>query len=167
MSQRSVISDPFKFAAETRSLAGDTPVAEFGRLADLLADRQGTIAWRVTGGLMPDGAPKLEVVAEGELQLCCQRCLTAMAWPLALASTLRLVRPGTAIPDDELEIDDYDTIEGEADMDVKALIEDELLLALPVVPRHEGCDAPHPSDEGERKSSFAALSKLQKRGGTE
>lgn len=163
MSQRSVISDPFKFAAEQRSLSNDTPVARFSRLADLLADDGGTVSWRVSGSAGPQGEPMLEIAISGELHLCCQRCLGALPWQVDIASKLKLVRPGTEIPDDELEIEEYDTIEAAADMDALALIEDELLLAVPVAPRHEVCDAPHPSGGVEKESPFNALSQLQKR----
>ncbi len=166
MSQRSVISDPFKFASERRSLSGNVPVAALSRLADVLADSAGELSWRIDGESTPDGGPLLSVSVTGRLHLCCQRCLGAFEWPVKIDSTLKLVRPGTEIPDDELEIDEYDAIEAPADMDALALIEEELLLAMPVAPRHEICDALPPSGGSGKESSFAALSKLQKRGET-
>ena len=163
MSQRSVISDLFKFAVERRSLAGSTPIARFDRLADALSDTEGMLSWEVDGESALDGGSVLRLMVKGELRLCCQRCLGALSWPVEINSVLKLVRPGVEIADDELEIDEYDVMEASSDMDVLALIEDELLLAAPVAPRHQVCDAPGTIGGGRKESSFAALSRLQKR----
>jgi len=167
MPQRSVIQDPFKFAVEGRRLAGRVPLAELGRLTDVLLDRAGEVVYELTGDIGVDRKPRLMLSASAVLVLRCQRCLGRMEWPLALESVLQLVRPGQAIPDDELENDESDTIEAVADMDVVALVEDEIVLAVPIAPRHEDCDVPRPSDGAEQESPFAALAGLRKSGGAE
>ncbi|MBB4010888.1 uncharacterized metal-binding protein YceD (DUF177 family) [Niveibacterium umoris] len=72
-----------------------------------------------------------------------------------------LVPPGEVIPDDELEEDSFDAIAAERNLDVLALIEDELLLALPISPRHEVCDTPQPRERDDSASPFAALASLR------
>jgi hypothetical protein len=47
------------------------------------------------------------------------------------------------------------------ELDVAELVEDEILLALPVAPRHEKCGLPGAADAGERINPFAALSGLK------
>jgi uncharacterized protein len=49
----------------------------------------------------------------------------------------------------------------ERELDVAELVEDEILLALPVAPRHEKCGLPGVADAGERINPFAALSGLK------
>lgn len=162
MPQRDVIADPFKFAYEGRRLVRSVPLAQLTRLADVLVDTVGEVAYTVTGELGPDRQPRLNLVASGVFHLRCQRCLGAMQWPLELDTVLQLVRPGVPIPEEELEIEEFDAIEAGPDLDVLALVEDELVLAVPIAPRHEDCDAPRPSGGVEKKSPFAALEKLRK-----
>lgn len=162
MSRAGIISDPFRFVAEGGALSGRVALAEFGRLADVLSDRQGEVSYVVSTETGADGDPFLRLKASAVLSLQCQRCLNAMAWPLELDSLLRLVRPGVQIPDEELEIEAFDTIEATADMDVLALLEDEVLLAVPIAPRHESCESPRPPGGAEKESPFAALAKLRK-----
>lgn len=167
MSQRDVIADPFRFAAEGRKLERRVALAGLSRLADVLIDREGEVAYTLTGEFGSDRQPRLRLVASGQFHLRCQRCLGVIEWPLALESLLQLVRPGTPIPEEELEIDEFDTIEAGVDLDVTSLLEDELLLALPVAPRHENCDAPRPLGGVEKESPFAALAKLRKGDGAQ
>jgi len=162
MSQRDVIPDPFRFAAEGRRLVRKVPVTELKRLAGSLLDTGGEVAYTVTGEVGADRRAHLRVVASGVLHLRCERCLGAMEWPLEIETLLQLVRPGEPIPEEELEIEEFDAIEAGADMDVVALVEDEIVLAVPIAPRHESCDAPRPSGGVEKKSPFAVLAKLRK-----
>lgn len=164
MSQRCVIPDAFKFAADGRRLEGTIPVADFSRLADLTASAEGEIAYVLGGSQGVDGKWQLELTVSGVLRLVCQRCLTEMQWPFELGSTLLLVRPGDEIPEDELEDETRDAIEVQPDLEVKQLVEDEILLAVPIVPRHEQCEAPQPTGGVSKESPFAALSGLKKPG---
>lgn len=163
MSQRSVIFDPFKFAAEGRQVSGRVAVGDLARLSDVLFDAEGEVSYQVIGDQALDGPSMLRIEAHGVLHLCCQRCLGALSWPVSISPVLQLVRPGAPIPDDELEEDGYDAVEASAEMDVLALVEDELLLALPVAPRHDVCEAPRPLGGDQKKSPFAVLAGLNKR----
>lgn len=162
MSRAGTISDPFRFAAEGGVLSGRVALADLGRLADALSDRQGDVSYVVSAEPGAGSDPLLRLKASAVLSLQCQRCLQPMAWPLALDSLLRLVRPGAPIPDEELEIETFDTIEAATDMDVLALLEDEILLALPIAPRHDSCESPRPLDGAQKESPFAALATLRK-----
>lgn len=163
MPERSVIPDPFKFAVEGQSVAGEVPLADFARLADMLVDRQGKVSYSVAGELGSERQARLRVRASGMLPMQCQRCLARMEWPLEVETVLELVRKGQSIPDEELENDEFDTIEAPTDMDVLALVEDEVVLAMPIAPRHEHCEVPLPSEGVAKKESpFASLDQLRK-----
>lgn len=159
-----IIPDPFRFAAEARTLEGVGAVADMLRLSDALASSVGQVSWRVEGSMV-EGVeapePRLRLTVEGELQLCCQRCLGGMAWPVQVDSVLQPVRSGQPIPEDELEDDEVDAIELDGELDVLALVEDEILLALPIAPRHQVCDAPQPEGGTSKESPFAALASLR------
>ncbi|AYH44735.1 YceD family protein [Azoarcus sp. DN11] len=162
MPQRSVIPDPFKFAAEGRSLIGTIPLAELSRLADVLLDKSGEVQFSLVGEMGIDRKPRMQLAITGELRVRCQRCLGSMAWPLGVKVQFELVRPGQPIPEDELEEDEFDAIEATPDMDVRALVEDEIVLAVPIAPRHEQCEAPRPDGGAVKESPFASLEKLRK-----
>lgn len=137
-------------------------MAELSRLAEVVVDAAGAVSYELVGEAGIGRSPALRFRASAVLQLCCQRCLNAMEWPLDRESVLELVKPGAPIPDDELENDEADAIEAVPDMDVLALVEDELLLAVPLAPRHESCDPPRPLGGADKESPFAALAKLRK-----
>lgn len=167
MPQRSVLPDPFKFAAEGRSLSGAIPLAQLSRLSDVLLDKSGSVQFSLIGEMGIDRRPRMRLSISGELQVRCQRCLASMVWPLELDARFELVRPGQPIADDELEEDEFDAIEATPDMDVTALVEDEIVLAVPIAPRHENCEAPRPDGGAVKKSPFASLEKLRKNDGAE
>ncbi|THF60874.1 YceD family protein [Pseudothauera rhizosphaerae] len=156
-----VIADPIRFARDARVLRGQVAVGRLGRLADQLFDASGSVAWELTGQAGEDRKPRLLLAANGTLRLRCQRCLGGLDWPLALSSRLLLVPVGQEIPEEELEDDEQDAIEAAADMDVVALLEDEILLALPIAPRHDECDVPRPEGGDSKKSPFAVLAGLK------
>ena len=70
--------------------------------------------------------------------------------------------PGEEWPDDDLADDSTDAIEAEKELAVLSLIEDEVLLALPIAPRHEQCESPSGTAAEHGPSPFAALSALKK-----
>ncbi len=90
-----------------------------------------------------------------------QRCLEALEWPCEVENRLLLLRPGEAPPEDELENDAEDALEVEPLTDLLALVEDEVLLALPLVPRHDDCDPPVKAGVDEEISPFAVLRQLR------
>ena len=169
MSQESAslgkVADPFRFAAEAKTQSGEVEVAELLRLADLLASSSGAVSWRIEGsmvqGLSGYAEPRLKISIGGHLQLRCQRCLGGFDWPLAVETALQPVRAGQPIPDEELEDDEVDAIEIDESLDVFALVEEEILLALPIAPRHEKCEAPRGGNGATEESPFAALASLR------
>jgi uncharacterized protein len=162
-----LIADPFRFATEGRHLEGELAVADLLRLADVLADSHGRLVYRIEGATDENRRPLLVLKAQGSLNLRCQRCLGGLAWPLAIETTLQPVRAGEMIPDEELEDDEIDAIEVEGELDVVALVEDEVLLALPIAPRHEECEPPRPEGGAKKESPFAALASLRGSQGAE
>jgi uncharacterized protein len=165
MSRAGIVSDPFRFASEERERSGVLALKDRARLSDVLFGDQGKIEYSLVGEIGQDTKPYLRLKLKGTLGVQCQRCLERMEWPLDLESLFQLVPPGATIPDEELEIEDFDAIEATPDLDVFALIEDEVLLAVPIAPRHERCDPPRPEGGTEKESPFAALATLRKNSG--
>jgi len=157
------VVDGLDFARNGRSLSGRVPVAALPRLADVLVSDIGAMDCEIIGERDRDGNAYLVLQLEGSLGLRCQRCLEVLAWPLRIKSKLLLVPPGEAWPDDELEEDGFDAIEAGKEMALLPLIEDEVLLALPVAPRHEICEPPIPVGDEREPSPFAVLAGLRRK----
>lgn len=155
-----VIADPFEFARCGIALSGVIDLSSMPRFAGELASPLGQVRAEVQGGVA-DGECFLEVSIEAAPELICQRCLKPQKLDLALVARLLLVAPGQPLPDDELEDDSFDPVVGERNLDMLAIIEDELLLGLPISPRHDVCDTPQPRERDDSESPFAALANLR------
>ncbi len=149
------------FAREGRVLEGTLAVADLERLHDLLVEVDGEVTFRLEGYKGTRGELMLHLVVGGVLPLICQRCLAAVSHDLDVDSTLELVPEGTDMSQDELEDDTRDFLPVVKELDVAELVEDEILLALPVAPRHDKCGLPGAADAGERVHPFATLAGLK------
>lgn len=162
-----VLIDSLEFARGGGQLHGRISVAELGRLSDLLHSRDGEIEYSLVGHYGRQGRPALRCEIRGLLQLRCQRCLEALAFPLNLAGELEFENgAGGMAGVAELDPGVPDVITPESDLDVVALIEDEVLLALPLAPMHPPgqCQEPQPDrSETGTAGPFAQLAVLQKR----
>ena len=160
MSQRLVIDCP-SFAREAESLQGDLPIASLTRTLDLLADSAGVIGYRIEGRMGERHRPQLILRVEGVLSLSCQRCLEGISYPLRLENTLEFVVDEEDLTQEEIEDDSRDFLPAQAEVDVLALIEDEIILGLPSVPRHECCALPERAREMQPASPFSVLGSLK------
>ena len=163
------IADVFRFAAGGGVLEGEVSAARLGRLSDQLAADEGVIGWRLSGSVDAESRSRLDLVVSGRLVLRCQRCLGGLDWDLAIETALLPVRAGQDLPEDELENDEVDSFEvdGDGGLDVLSLVEDEIILALPIAPRHADCRMPEGAgaDGGVRRElPFAALADLRGKG---
>lgn len=140
------------FASAAGELAGDWPADRLTRLvAATLAPEDGgprpAIAWHARGerrSLAGAGRqPSLAVAADTEVTLECQRCLQPMRVPLHAERRIFFVAGEEAAAALDAESDD-DVLALTPELDLAELIEDELLLALPLVPRHAQCPQPLP-----------------------
>ena len=152
------VIDGFEFASAGANKQGVLPLVGFPRLRDMLADDAGEVAYQLDGARDEHGRPSLRVRVQGTLQLRCQRCLEAM--PFDVESDELLVLAGTLaeIHAEPADVNAADRVVAGKEMPVRDLVEDELILALPYAPRHEGCTAsPSPDDAEDKTSPFAGL----------
>jgi uncharacterized protein len=157
--------DGFAFAEAGRRLDGSRPIADFGRLQDLVSSSEGEVEYEVLGTRDEVGRAALRLKVKGPLQLTCQRCLKGMSFPLDVDATLVLARSEAEIEAQPVDPEGPDRVVGEKEMAVGTLLEDEILLAIPVAPRHEHC-SPDAALKGEAQASpFADLRGLLNRGG--
>lgn len=171
--------DARAFAEAQGRLEIETPLARLPRLrdeADAGAGSLGDVQWAAAGELRPGaggGAPSawMRLTAHASLPLTCQRCLGPVDMPLEVDRWFRFVADeATAEAQDDDAEEDLLALEPRPSLfDV---LEDELLMALPLVPLHSTCpvdvvlkagDPGVPDDEAAPpRNPFAALERLKK-----
>ncbi|MBS4096522.1 MAG: DUF177 domain-containing protein [Sulfuricella sp.] len=135
MSEQLVI-DSLEFARHGQHLVGEIAVADLPRLRDLLLSDNGLLRYRLSGEISVLDRPRLALNVSGELALECQRCLDELVFPVDVSVRLELVKDGESFIPVEEEDDSVDLISADSAMDVMALVEDEVLLCLPIAPMH-------------------------------
>ncbi len=169
--------DLLAFCREDGTLEGELPLADMSRLVLGLLDAPAAGAaahWSARGELRPvtGGEPEiwLHLLARAGVTLQCQRCLKAMAQDVLVDRRFRFVHGEDKATALDEQIDD-DVLALPARLDLIELLEDELILALPLVPRHAAaCPEPlplpadDPLDADGAPNPFAVLASLRKRG---
>ena len=157
---RRVVIDSLVFAREGRSLQGELPVSSLTRILDVLADQAGELRYRVQGQMGPRRRPQLLLEVDGRLSLRCQRCLEGINYPLKVRNVLEFVDDEDDLTQEEVEDDSMDFLPAQSEIDVVALIEDEVILSLPSAPRHESCVIPKAGQGASDVSPFSVLKGL-------
>lgn len=162
------VIDSLKFAAEEDCITGKLALTQLTRLSDVLASREGWLDCELKGYRQEmEGETRvgLHLRVSGRLSLHCQRCLAEVGFDCVIDNRLLLVPPGAEWPAEDLETDDCDAIPASRELSVLSLVEDEVLLTLPLVSRHADCLPPVGAEAAEEKSEpspFAVLAGLKK-----
>ena len=135
--------DPLVFARKGSELCGEIPLSHMARLCTALASDIGTVQVYVRGRRDGAGRSTLDCEIACRLSLECQRCLEPFEFDLQREAHFVLVESDDALPELDEEEPDVETIVGRGRLDLTALVEDEILLSLPIAPRHptEECTA--------------------------
>ena len=154
--------EPVGLADVGRSFRGEVPVSELTRLAPLLASQEGVLNVRLEFGLDERRIRTLKGSIEGGVDLVCQRCLGALRFPLDLRICLGIV---TSEAESERLPRGYDPLlaTGEPLLTFD-VIEDEVLLAVPPIPVHEGavCETGYRNEPPAKQDNpFSVLEKLK------
>jgi uncharacterized protein len=166
--------DVAAFAKDEGRLEGRWPLRELVRLHDAAHGEalpgdgddvtwQASGEWRRVGG---EGQPWLHVTASARMALVCQRCLGPVEEQLEVARSFLFVHGEDAAAQLDADSED-DVLALTKALDLRELVEDELLLALPLVPRHAVCPEPlplaaEPDALDESPHPFAALAALKR-----
>lgn len=135
------------FAEAAATLSGTEPLQTYPRLiAEAAGDAaDAAVEWQAAGAIRTGATgmevPWLHLTAEIRLPLVCQRCLGPVAVGLQVDRWFRFAadEASAAVEDEESE---EDVLVVSRDFDLHALIEDELLMEIPVTPRHDVCPQP-------------------------
>jgi uncharacterized protein len=128
--------DAFRLAQRGEVFAGELDMAALARVADRLApvDRPATVAWTIEGGQDGLGRPMLTLTLRGNLALVCQRCLQPCEVAVDQRSELLIAHDQAELK--RLDADEREVVLASSPLDVRTLVEDEMLLSLPFAPMH-------------------------------
>jgi uncharacterized protein len=162
--------DPFRAASSSLRYNGIVPGKLNKRLNELCAGDCSDVVVSLECGVDLQGIVYLRGKAVTELTLLCQRCMTQYTTEVTVEFCFSPCKNETEI--DELP-DAYDPIECNdiGEVRLHQLIEDELIVAMPIIPVHEDTDCSlgskdivvgeiDPAHE-ERPNPFAVLEKLK------
>lgn len=111
-------------------------IAALPRLQDRLGSSGGAVSYVVRGGQDQFQRPLLELEITSSIRLQCDRCLAPLDYELALQSRVLLSHPGEVQQDDD-DPEALEWIEAGQELDLQELVEDEILLGLPLAVRHD------------------------------
>ena len=168
--------DILKFAKNAASLSGQSSIQTFPRLLEEDVREKPTqlVRWSLKGEEIKsqDGATQiwLHLSANTQIALNCQRCLAASEFDLEVTRSFRFVEnEQIALSQDDENEEDLLVIDKK--FNSLDLIEDELIMSLPIIPRHSSCHNLYltelvaenaQSTDFERPNPFAVLQKLKK-----
>jgi len=130
--------DPWQDAAHGACYKGNLDVGRLPRLstiAELNTPLQVSVSFHRGHEAEKHGAVEIELVAQGRLDMVCQRCLGALAVELALQVSVGVVSGEAAARLSKPLGDSIVSPPGER-LDIASVVEDEVLLAMPFAPAH-------------------------------
>ncbi len=163
-------ADPWHLADAGRRFAGQIAVGRLARLSEELLDARTEVEYELAFGRDEQNRATVKGRVKATLHLQCQRCLETLEFPVDREISLALVEgldEAQALPDEYEPL-----LLEEARTRLRDLLEDELLLALPQVPKHrpEACTPGAEQTESlaaqqqvERDNPFAVLAKLKQK----
>jgi len=157
--------DPWKAGQGRRQFAGTASLAQMARVADRLARDEGEVSFRVSFELNTEGRPQARVEVSARPWQRCQRSLEPFRAEVSGGSTVGL----TGDPEDAAQMpgDREPYVMQSGRVQLLDLVEEELLLALPLVPVNPDAALPACASAGEpvpveeQENPFAALAALR------
>jgi uncharacterized protein len=128
-----------QFARAGYSIRGALDASALSRLTDdgnSASDVYGSIEALIAN---EKSRPGFTVNVEARLGLTCQSCGAGFDWPVEAMTTIYVARDAAEL--DAWEDESFESIEANEKTSALELVEDELLLAIPYVPRCEKCSA--------------------------
>lgn len=159
------LADPWRLAELRKVFEGRLAPSVFARLAEAVEGVEEGVDYTLRFGKTNDGRARVECHVSAHLIMRCQRCLEPLAVPVDSYFQLGLV--GSEAEAEQLPEDLDPLLVSDQPVRLPDLLEDELLLCLPLVPMHRegecGGASLSAEDEPETKKDnpFAVLAALK------
>lgn len=156
---------PERISERPQVFEGTADLGVLPGLEDSVADDRVELRYKVTAGLDRHRRKVVSCIIEGFVFLTCQTTLEAFRHGISINDALVLVDRESELPPIEEEREGEDYVVADGPVDVLDLVEEAVLLALPMVPRKPGLEVAQPAGPatGERQTPFAALDRLKKK----
>jgi uncharacterized protein len=156
---------PDQLAAKPRVFKGSFAPADLDRILGSIADERGELRYEITAGLDPQRRKVVSCIIEGFVFLICQNTLEAFRHEIRIHDRLVLVDDESRLPSVDEEGDAEDYVVADEPLDIRDVVEDAVLLSLPMVPRKPGQEGAVKREDGtgRKESPFAALASLKKK----
>ncbi|MFM9834679.1 MAG: YceD family protein [Methylophilaceae bacterium] len=152
-----ILINNLEFAQKNLEISGDLSPLDCLRLGEMLSSNdknQASIHYTLKGFAKGMHLPSMHLQVESILPVLCQRCLEAMQIELNLNFDYLICENS---PDEADENDEIDWLEPSQHMNLNEMIEDELLIAMPIAPVHAADCTKANMQSGERPNPFAVL----------
>lgn len=158
--------DPFRYAEQSLGLDGMLKIADMQRLSANVMAGDDTVAVKLQFGIDEQGVTFLTGHLETTLTLQCQRCMEPFSYGIMSDFVLGIINTldeANALPER------YEpALAKEGSLALRELIEDEIILNLPIIPRHEpeDCEVKLPLadsgwEQGKGENPFHVLESLK------
>ena len=156
---------PERISEKPLVFEGRANLEDLPRLEETLANADCELDYRVTARLDRQRRKVVSCIIEGFVFLTCQSSLEAFRHAISIDDRLVLVDDEAQLPPIEEESDAEDYLVVDGPLDVLDLVEDAVLLSLPMVPRKPGLEEAKAGKPAQavKESPFAALASLKKR----
>lgn len=157
--------DPVAFAAEGGQLSGKLALSSLDervRAHEYLAGHEAEIAFTLQGGRDRWQRLFLDVRLEAVLMLVCQRCMEPLPFSLNEQARIVLFENDGQLDEAMLADEELEGMVPAKELDVRELVEEQILMAMPYSPRHEDCGHSVLAEVNQdRPNPFAALAGLK------
>lgn len=159
--------DPFRFAENAIHLQGTLPIKKMERLCTSLSSNEGDVAIEIEFGVDEQGIRFVKGNLTTHLTLQCQRCMQAFDYGIIADFKSGIVRTGEEA--DKLPTSYDPLVVAESMLNISEMIEEELIVSLPIVPMHkpDDCKIRLPlvsssTQESDAENPFRVIESLRK-----
>jgi uncharacterized protein len=163
--QKHGVIDLERLSSKPTVFEGTVAPGDLERLPESLANGEGELRYRISARRDPQRRAVVSCIIEGFVFLTCQSSLDTFRHPVSIDDRLVLVEDESRLPPMQEESDTEDYLVVDEPLDVLELVEDAVMLAMPMMPRKPGlewkeAEAGEPAEE--KPSPFAKLASLKK-----
>lgn len=158
--------DPFRFAEQSLSIDGTIKIADMPRLRANVVENNDTVCVKLGFGVDEQDISFLKGHLETKLMLQCQRCMEPFVYEIISDFMIGIVN--TLDEADALPEQYEPALAQEGNLALRELIEDEIILNLPIIPRHDPEDCPVKLpltdagwEQGEGRNPFHVLKSIK------
>ncbi|WP_174874930.1 YceD family protein [Vogesella oryzae] len=161
-----ILIDPLAFARDGGQFDKELAIADLDeRVHEVLASTAGAVKLSLSGFSDRLRRPSLRYALTANVELSCQRCLGVMPFEVESEGVITLFVNESKLDDAVAQDEELDAIMAEDEFDVLALIEDEIIMGLPLSAKHDDCGSEHlERAKADKPNPFAVLATLKKSG---